>query len=42
MENWSALEKLAETLVEKEVITASDIEAVLGPKAGEHGEDRLK
>ena len=42
IENWSALEKLAETLVEKEVITASDIEAVLGPKAGEHGEDRLK
>ena len=41
-ENWSSLEKLAETLVEKEVITASDIEAVLGPKAGEHGEDRLK
>lgn len=40
-ENWASLEKLAEKLIEEEVIFAEDIEAVLGPKAGTHGEERL-
>ena len=29
-------------LIEKEVITADDIEKLFGPKAGTHGEERLK
>ena len=29
-------------LIEKEVIMSDDIEAIFGPKAGKHGEDRLK
>ena len=28
-------------LIEKEVIMADDIEAIFGPKAGKHGEERL-
>ena len=41
-ENWNGLEKLAQMLIEKEVIMSDDIEAVFGPKAGKHGEARLK
>ncbi len=41
-DNWDALDKLARMLIDKEVIMSDDIEAILGPKAGEHGEDRLK
>lgn len=41
-DNWEALDKLASLLIEKEVIMSDDIEALLGPKAGMHGEDRLK
>lgn len=41
-DNWPALEQLASKLIDVEVINAADIEAVLGPKAGQHGEDRLK
>ena len=41
-ENWEGLEKLAAMLIEKEVIMSDDIEAVFGPKAGRHGEERLK
>ncbi len=40
--NWSGVVKLAEMLIEKEVIMADDIEAIFGPKAGKHGEERLK
>ena len=40
-EHWNELEKLAGMLIEKEIIFAEDIEAVLGPKAGVHGEERL-
>lgn len=40
-ENWAGLEKLAQLLIAKEVIMADDIEAVFGPKAGKHGEERL-
>ena len=39
--NWNAVETLSALLFEKELIMASDIEAVLGPKAGKHGEERL-
>ena len=41
-EHWGGLEALAQMLIEKEVIMADDIEKIFGPKAGEHGEDRLK
>lgn len=41
-DNWDALDKLAKLLIEKEVIMSDDLEAILGPKAGEHGEARLK
>lgn len=41
-DNWDALDKLAKLLIDKEVIMSDDIEALLGPKAGEHGEARLK
>ena len=41
-DNWSGVVKLAEMLIEKEVIMADDIEAIFGPKAGKHGEERLK
>ena len=41
-DNWDGLTKLAELLIEKEVIMAEDIEELFGPKAGKHGEERLK
>ena len=41
-DNWDGLTKLAELLIEKEVIMADDIEALFGPKAGTHGEERLR
>ena len=41
-DNWDGLEKLAAMLIEKEVIMSDDIEAIFGPKAGKHGEARLK
>ena len=41
-EHRTSLDRLAQMLVEKEVITAEDLEAELGPKAGKHGEERLK
>ena len=40
--NWSGVVRLAEMLIEKEVIMSDDIEAIFGPKAGKHGEERLK
>jgi len=40
-DNWDGLDKLARQLMTKEVIMASDIEAIFGPKAGKHGEERL-
>ena len=41
LENWEGLDKLARQLMTKEVIMADDIEAIFGPKAGKHGEERL-
>ena len=41
-EHWEGVKALAQMLIEKEVIMADDIEALFGPKAGKHGEDRLK
>ena len=41
-DNWAGLTQLAEKLIEKEVIRADDIEKLFGPKAGKHGEDRLR
>ena len=41
LENWDGLDKLARQLMTKEVIMAEDIEAIFGPKAGKHGEERL-
>ncbi len=41
-DNWEGLTQLAEQLIEKEVIMADDIEKIFGPKAGKHGEERLK
>ena len=38
--HWNELDGLARMLIDREVIFADDIEAVLGPKAGVHGEDR--
>ena len=40
-ENWEGLEKLANILIDKEIIMSEDIEAIFGPKAGKHGEERL-
>ncbi len=40
-EHWTELERLAGMLIEREVIFADEIESVLGPKAGVHGEERL-
>ena len=40
-DNREGLETLAGMLIEKEVIMADDIEAIFGPKAGKHGEERL-
>ena len=41
LEHWDGLDKLAQQLISKEVIMAEDIEAIFGPKAGKHGEERL-
>ena len=41
-DNWDGLDRLARLLIEKEVIMADDIEAIFGPKAGKHGDARLK
>ena len=41
LENWDGLDRLAKQLMTKEVIMADDIEAIFGPKAGKHGEERL-
>ncbi len=41
-DNWAGLEQLAQMLIDKEVIMADDIEKIFGPKAGKHGEERLK
>jgi cell division protease FtsH len=41
LEHWDGLDRLAQQLIAKEVIMASDIEAIFGPKAGKHGEERL-
>ncbi len=41
-DHWADVTVLAEELIAKEVIMAEDLEKVLGPKAGKHGEDRLK
>ena len=41
-DNWDGLTQLAEQLIEKEVIMSDDIEKIFGPKAGKHGEDRLR
>lgn len=40
-EHWEQLSELAEMLYEKEVVYAADIENILGPKAGIHGQERL-
>ena len=42
LEHWADVTVLAEQLIAKEVIMAEDIEKVLGPKAGKHGEERLR
>ncbi|MBO4263548.1 MAG: hypothetical protein J5871_02570, partial [Bacteroidales bacterium] len=41
-EHWDGVDELARMLMEKEVIFASDIERIFGPKAGRHGEERLR
>ena len=41
-DNWTGLTQLAEQLIDKEVIMADDIEKIFGPKAGMHGEERLR
>ncbi|MBR5042227.1 MAG: ATP-dependent zinc metalloprotease FtsH [Bacteroidales bacterium] len=41
-DNWEGLKELAGLLIEKEVIMSDDIERIFGPKAGKHGEERLK
>ena len=41
LEIWDGLDRLAKQLMTKEVIMADDIEAIFGPKAGKHGEERL-
>ena len=41
-DNWAGLSQLAEQLIDKEVIMADDIEKIFGPKAGKHGEERLR
>ncbi|MBR5076247.1 MAG: ATP-dependent zinc metalloprotease FtsH [Bacteroidales bacterium] len=41
-ENWEGLTQLAEQLIEKEIIMSDDIEKLFGPKAGKHGEERLR
>jgi len=41
-DNWAGLTQLAELLIDREVIMADDIEKIFGPKAGKHGEERLR
>ena len=41
-DNWKGVVELAEMLIDKEIIMAEDIERIFGPKAGKHGEERLK
>ena len=41
-ENRENFEKVARLLIEKEVLMAEDMESIFGPKAGVHGEERLK
>ena len=41
-DNWNGVVELAEMLIDKEIIMAEDIERIFGPKAGKHGEERLK
>ena len=41
-DNWEGLSQLAGLLIDKEVIMADDIEKIFGPKAGKHGEERLR
>ena len=41
-DNWAGLSQLAGMLIEKEVIMSDDIEKIFGPKAGKHGEERLR
>ncbi|MCR4859247.1 MAG: ATP-dependent zinc metalloprotease FtsH [Bacteroidales bacterium] len=41
-DNWAGLTQLAEQLIDKEVIMSEDIEKIFGPKAGKHGEERLR
>ena len=41
-DNWDKLSELAGLLIEKEVIMAEDLEKLFGPKAGKHGEERLR
>ncbi|MCR5277409.1 MAG: ATP-dependent zinc metalloprotease FtsH [Bacteroidales bacterium] len=41
-EHWDGLTRLAELLIDKEVIMSDDIEKIFGPKAGKHGEERLR
>ncbi len=41
-DNWAGVEQLAQMLIDKEVIMSDDIEKIFGPKAGKHGEERLK
>ncbi len=41
-ENKESFEAVAHALVEKEVVLAEDLEKIMGPKAGVHGEDRFK
>ena len=40
-EHWEQLSSLAEKLIQEEVIFSEDIENLLGPKAGVHGQERL-
>ena len=41
-DHWDGLSQLAGLLIEKEVIMADDLEKIFGPKAGKHGEERLR
>jgi len=40
-DNREAFEQVAQELIDKELILASDLERIVGPKAGVHGEERL-
>ena len=41
-EHADGFEQLARELIDKEVVLAEDIESILGPKAGKHGEERFE